>query len=130
MSEFEVGRKYSHRELHQLLGLPEGATDGDWFNGFQRYGSAFCLFANVRDERPGKERRDHWQGDVFFWSAKGKARLADAPIRDLISGRWPVHIFWRRGLEGAFTYAGLGTVKEARDTMPATILWTCVGPRG
>lgn len=131
MLQFEVGREYSLRELHILLGLPEEATGGSWFNGFQRHGNAFCVFASVRADRRQPERRDHWEGDVLFWSAKKDTRLADGPIRELVSGRWPVHVFWRRwrrGHEGAFTYAGMGAVKEARDTTPATILWTCVTP--
>ena len=131
MFTLEVGREYSLRELHILLGLPEDATGGSWFNGFQRHGSVFCIFASVRDAPRQSDRRDHWEDNVLVWSAKGKARLADEPIRDLVSGRWPVHIFWRRwhrGQEGGFIYAGTGAVKEARDTTPATILWTCIAP--
>jgi hypothetical protein len=41
-----------------------------------------------------------------------------------------VHIFWRRDHERSFTYAGLGSVREARDTEPATILWACAQPPG
>ena len=63
------------------------------------------------------------------WSAKGDATLADPPISDLLRGRAPVHILWRRGNEGAFRYAGMGVVKEARGTVPATVLWTCVRPK-
>jgi hypothetical protein len=131
MFSLEAGREYSLRELHILLGLPEDATGGSWFNGFQRHGGVFCVFASVRAGRRQPERRDHWEGSVLFWSAKGDARLADEAIRDLVSGRWPVHIFWRRwsrGHEGGFTYAGLGVVHEARDTTPATILWTGITP--
>jgi hypothetical protein len=69
--KFDVGRKYSPRQLLQILGLPRDATRGAWFNGYQRHG----------DE-----------------------------------------------LYGDFSYAGLATLKETRDTTPATILWACGGP--
>jgi hypothetical protein len=61
------------------------------------------------------------------WSAKGNNRIGDLEIQELVSRRWPVHVLWRRESDAPFTYAGEGTVMEARDAMPATILWSCPG---
>jgi putative restriction endonuclease len=124
----EVGREYSGRELHQLLGLPESAFGGAWFSGCQRHSRAFFLFSTIRPSvGMDSDRRDHWEGPALVWSAKGGGRIGDRQIQELVSGQWPVHILWRRGQDAPFTYAGEGTAMEARDTVPASILWSCPG---
>ncbi len=130
MRQFKTGQQYSPRELRQTLGLPQEASGGGWFAGYQRHGEAFYVFATIRlrGGRAKAERRDHWEDEVLFWSAKGDARWNDPEIRELSRGKRPVHIFFRSGGEGPFTYAGAGTAKEVRDTVPATILWICEAP--
>ena len=129
-AQLVVGEQYSPRGLRRILGLPDQASGGGWFAGCQRHGDAYYIFASIRAEggRKRGERRDHWEGDVLSWSPKGEARLADPDVRDLVSGRLPVHVFWRIGNEGPFTYAGEGSPREQRDTIPATVLWECRPP--
>ncbi len=129
MSQFKTGQQYSPRELRQTLGLPQEASGGGWFAGCQRHEEAFYLFASIRPRggRARDERRDHWENGLLAWSAKGDTRSDDPMIRELSSGRRPVHIFFRTSDAGPFTYGGEGVVKEVRGTVPATILWVCAG---
>jgi hypothetical protein len=129
MPAFVVGQEYALRELRQVLGLPEEATGGAWFRGYERHGDAFHVFATVRSRggRAQAERRDHWEGALLCWSAKGRARIDDPSIQRLVGGTLPVHVFWRTEDGAPFTYAGEGVVKEARDTVPATVVWECSG---
>jgi hypothetical protein len=126
--QLDVGHEYFARELHQLLGFPESAFGGAWFDGCQCHGRAFFVFATIRPAaRADSDERDHWEGPALLWSAKGGIRIGDPEIQALVGGRWPVHVLWRRGQDARFTYAGVATVKEARDTVPATILWSLPG---
>jgi hypothetical protein len=130
MPPFQTGQQYSSRELRQALGLPHEASGGGWFAGYQRHGEAFYVFASIRPRggRGRNDRRDHWEDGLLAWNAKGEARRDDPAIRELSSGRRPVHVFYRTGDAGPFIYAGQGTVKEIRDTAPVTLVWACEAP--
>jgi hypothetical protein len=124
MPTLNVGSEYSSRDLHTVLGLPDEAGGGGWFQGYHRYGAEFYVFATVREPgRPSANRRDHWEGSRLRWSAKAGSTPLQRPIQQLLSGRFKVHVFWRLAGDPRFIYRGVAVAKETSSTSPVTVLW-------
>lgn len=124
MPRFDPETEYSTRDLLLALGLPQDARGGAWFQGYHRYGSEFYVFATVRKSaRPEGDRRDHWEGDLLRWSAKQGSWRGDREIEGLVSGRFKVHVLWRREGNPRFIYRGQAVADEISDTSPVTVLW-------
>jgi hypothetical protein len=124
MPRLDVGAEYSSRDLLTVLGLPDEAGGGGWFQGYHRYGAEFYVFATLR--KPGRganNRRDHWEGEQLRWSAKRGSTLEQRPIQQLLSGRFKVHVFWRPVDYPRFIYRGEAVPTEASSTSPVTVLW-------
>lgn len=51
-------------------------------------------------------------------------------MAEMLSGRQPVHLFWRGAVRQPFTYAGLASPIEIFETVPVQVRWAFEeGPR-
>jgi hypothetical protein len=125
MDSFQVGHKYSRRAIEDLLDVPKDKRGGDWNTGYTEYEEAFYLFCNVGTPgRTGHDYGDAWQGAALMWSGKTGAHLGQPRIKRLISGQFPVFLFWRANDRDEFTFAGRATAKDVLDETPVRIVWS------
>lgn len=121
-SVFDRQRLYTRQDIADAIGL--ASTGGNWDTGYARYGGEFFIFANVGSKgRTGHNYANRWDGKRLLWSAKNGARLGQPEITALLSGDYPIHIFWRAAQREAFTYAGLAAPREVEETTPIRIAW-------
>lgn len=127
--QFEVGGLYSRDDVADLIGLPRERRRGAWLTGYARIADEFYLFANVGTAgRTGHDYPNRWDDHDFIWFGKPRTRLGQPEITDLLSGAYPVHIFWRTADRSPFTYAGLGVASEASGTTPVQVRWAFITP--
>jgi 5-methylcytosine-specific restriction protein A len=125
MGTFEVGKKYSRRAIQESLGVPKAKRGGDWNTGYTEYDGAFYLFCNVGTPgRTGHDYGDMWRGAELVWSGKTGAHLDQRRVKRLISGEFPVFVFWRTGDRDDFTFAGKAAAKDVLDETPVKVVWT------
>src|SRR5262245_5655798 len=127
MPRFDMQAEYSTHDLMLALGLPEEARGGAWLQGYHRYGTEFYGLATGREPARERDRRDHWEGSRLRWSAKQGSARGQRPIEDLVSGRFKVHVLWRREGHRRFIYRGQAVAGDVSDTSPVTVLWDFPG---
>jgi 5-methylcytosine-specific restriction enzyme A len=124
---FEIGNRYTRAGVQAILEVPvESRRGGDWATGYTRYNDAFYVFCGVGSAgRTGHDYGNHWVGDDLHWAAKTQARPHHQQFRDLVGGRYPVHIFYRTGDRDSFIYAGEARAQQVDDTkQPLEVIWT------
>lgn len=124
-SSFGKNQLYTRPQLAALVGHPSaGGQGGDWYTGYARWNDEFFIFCNVGT--PGKTGHDYanrWDGKELEWFGKTKSRMDTPTMAEMLSGAFPVHLFWRAKLDTPFTYAGLASAVEVRDTIPVEVRW-------
>ncbi|WP_404292148.1 HNH endonuclease [Microvirga sp. RSM25] len=121
---FQVGQTYTRAEVQNLLGVPEPRRGGNWDTGYTKYRDQFFIFCNIGTPgRTGHDYANHWDGSCLAWEAKSGSRLDQPQIEDLVSKRYPIHIFYRDADRQPFTYAGLGTPGIVVDSSPVQVRW-------
>lgn len=128
---FSVGEKYTRRQVAQLIGLPATHWEGGPFTtGYMRWQDAFYIFCNVDTAgRTGHDYPNGWEGNLLRWYGKTQSALHQPMIQAMLSGEYPVHVFWRRDPRSPFVYAGLATPHDAQDTRPVQITWAFETPQ-
>lgn len=125
-SRFQKGQLYTRPELATLVGHPSaGGKGGDWYTGYARWNGEFFIFCNVGV--PGKTGHDYpnqWDGPELEWSGKTGSRKDSPLVKDMLSGAFPVHLFWRGKTNGPFSYAGPATAVDVEDTSPVQVRWS------
>lgn len=130
ITKFELGRLYDRDRGADILNLPDAKRVGNWLTGYSRQGSEFFIFANVGVAgRTGHNYANQWQGKQLIWMARGNAALGQPELTDLLSGNFPVHVFWRGRERGGFTYAGRATSAQVSDTRPVQVIWEFLDTR-
>lgn len=126
ISSFRTDQLYTRPELAALVGHPSaGRKGGDWYTGYARWNGEFFIFCNVGV--PGKTGHDYpnqWDGPELEWSGKTGSRQGSPVVKAMLSGAFPVHLFWRGKTNGPFTYAGRATAVEVEDTSPVQVRWS------
>jgi hypothetical protein len=124
-SKFDVGATYTRDDVANEIGLPADKRGGNWNTGYGRWNGEFFIFCNVGSPgRTGHDYANRWYGSDLIWFGKSQTTLNQAEVRDLLSGNFPVHLFWRGDDRAPFTYAGMATAVEAQDTTPVEVIWT------
>jgi len=125
MSTFEVGAKYTRRDVYEIVAVPEDRRRGNWETGYTSFNGEVFIFANIGV--PGRSGHDYdnvWVGEQLRWRGKMGSRLLQASIRQMLDPATRVHIFTRSDDRDAFTYEGLGQAVSAENTSPVTIVWS------
>ena len=96
MENFNVNKKYKRAKVLDVIGLPEGTKGGVYSNGYFKYGDSYYIFANVGVAgRTGHDYGNEFIGkDKFLWFAKNGTNLNQNQIKELISVRYEVDVFF------------------------------------
>jgi len=123
-TRFEIGKLYTREDVTELIAMPLERRGGNWDTGYDRYDGEYFLFCNVGVAgRTGHNYANRWHDGRLVWSAKTGTRLGQPQIEELLSGKLPVHIFWRGKDRAPFTYAGLGVAEIVEDVSPVEVSW-------
>lgn len=122
---FKIGDLYTREDVAELIGYPEEKRrGGNWMTGGTKFGDAFYIFANIGlPGRTGHDYPNRWDGKELILTGRTGSRLGQSIIDSMISGAFPVHIFWRGADRAPFTYAGNAHAAAVRDTTPVEIIW-------
>lgn len=124
MTKFTVGANYTRDQVADRIGMPELRRRGNWDTGWDTYGNEHFIFCNIGiPGRTGHQYANRWQNSRLIWSAKRGTRLGQAQMHSLLSGRMPVHVFWRGRSRAPFAYAGLAIAEAVQDTSPGEVTW-------
>ncbi|MBY3199972.1 DUF2002 family protein [Rhizobium laguerreae] len=119
------GDLFTRSDIQDRLGVPIDGRGGDWATGYTHYDNEFFVFANVDTAgRTGHDYQNRWENDGLIWFAKNRTNLRQQQVKDLISGTYPVHVFYRSGDRRPFAYAGRGTPVDVQDLTPVRLTWT------
>ena len=122
---FEIGVLYTREQAAELIRLTEKQSRGACMTGYTRIGNEFYVFSNVGiSGRTGHDYPNRWDGKDYIWFGKTRTAIGQREINDIISGDYPVHIFWRASDRSPFTYAGVGTAVEVSDESPVKVRWS------
>jgi hypothetical protein len=127
MSNFlgQKGEKYSRTDIQEILNVPPDRRGGDWSTGYTRYNNEFFLFVNVGNAgRTGHDYENQWEENHLVWFSKGGTSINNPQIQDLISGRYPVHVFSRSADRTPFIYAGKAKLLAVKDQSPVQVRWS------
>jgi hypothetical protein len=124
-SKFVVGNSYTRDQIAKLISLPKKKSKGNWYTGYSKLDQEFFLFANVGiPGRTGHDYANTWIGNLLVWYGKGRTTAKQPEILQLLSGRFPVNIFWRSSERAPFTFAGRGAALDVHNSTPVCITWT------
>lgn len=125
MTAFTIGKTYTRKEVAAVIGMaPDRAEGGDWSTGYSRWEDEFFVFCNVNvSGRTGHNYPNRWEGSKLIWYGKGSTTLAQPQVQALLSGDFPVHVFWRGAERAAFTYAGVAFAEQASGEKPVEVVW-------
>ena len=92
--------------------------------GYDEWNGEYFVFCNIGIAgRSGHDYANRWDGKELVWFAKGRNRLGQREIEELVSGEFPVHLFWRAADRAPFAYAGIAHAAEVYDESPVRIVW-------
>lgn len=130
MLNFNVGEKYSRRDVQVAAGCPE-ARGGPWYTGVVRIprSTDFVIFANVGDAgRTGHDYQNCWEGGLarLRWYHQTGSRFQHPRVQALLRRDTRVHVFWRASNKNPrFVYRGLATPVEVnKNSSPVEIIWS------
>src|SRR5688500_12468718 len=93
---FSVGALYRREDVADRIGLGLRERGGNWLTGYTRVGGEFFVFANVGVAgRTGHDYANRWDGKRLIWFGKTATTRSQREVTDLLSGTFPVHVFWR-----------------------------------
>jgi len=124
MSSFETSKKYTRRDVYEIVGVPAERRRGNWETGYTSFQNEVFIFATVGV--PGRSGHDYdnaWDGVRLRWRGKTGSRLHHPSIAMMTEPARRVHVFTRTDNRAAFSYEGLGHVVSTEDTEPVTIVW-------
>ena len=75
--------------------------------------------------RSGYDYKNEWEGNKLNWYGKTHSHFEQNAIINLISGLYPVHIFYRADNTEPFTYVGTGhPTPDYTTEKPVRIVWS------
>src|SRR5437762_749007 len=121
---FQLGSHYTRDDIQDRLRVPVKRRSGNWNTGYTRFNGEVYVFCNVGIAgRTGHDYPNRWDGEDLIWFGKNGSTLSQPLMKAMISGRVPVHIFWRDQEYGPFTYAGVGRPARTRAVSPVEVRW-------
>lgn len=119
------GARFTRADVQNILQVPLDRRGGDWTTGYTQFQDEFFVFCNVGVAgRTGHDYDNHWNGEILVWSAKRGTTRRQPQISKMLSGNFPVHIFYRSQDRSAFIYAGQGQPAQVDDVKPVRVHWT------
>jgi len=119
------GFRYARADVAILIAYPEGKhTGGDFATGYFRWQDQYFIFCNIGEAgRTGHNYPNERVGSNFLWFGKTASSLQHESIQEMISGKFPVHFFWREEERDRFEYAGEVVAKSVVDSTPVQVEW-------
>ncbi len=128
---FQVGEKYTRRDVYEIMQVPEEKRRGNWETGYNQFGDDLFIFPIVgAPATGGYDYNNHWDGDEFVWYAKEGTRLRQPQIQWMLHPTGKVFLFTRDTVRQPFTFHGLATAVAWEDTSPVMIRWRIHKPNG
>lgn len=123
LPKFRINAKYGRNDVKRILGIT--TVRGTYERGYWEHEGEMFIFANIGI--PGGTGHDYdnqWGGDdILRWEGDTISGIKSHRIQMLIDPKVTVHIFTREVHRGPFTYEGLGTAKNIKDTKPVQMEW-------
>ena len=123
LPKFRINAKYGRNDVKRILGIT--TVRGTYERGYWEHEGEMFIFANIGI--PGGTGHDYdnqWGGDdILRWEGDTISGIKSPRIQMLIDPKVAVHIFTREVHRGLFTYEGLGTAKNIKDTKPVQMEW-------
>lgn len=114
---------YTRNEIRALLGLPV-TKGGAWATGHVRHAGQHFIFCGIDTPgRTGQNYDNRFEGEELIWHPREDANPAAPVFAELISGKVPVHVFYRSDDRDPFTYAGTGRPAAALGP-PIEVRWS------
>lgn len=122
---FEVGKKYSRKDIYRIINVPTELQGGNWDTGYNRYNNDWFIFANINTSgRTGHNYNNRFIGNDLEWYAKNGSKLHHKSIQLMLNPVGNIYIFAREDNNNPyFTYIGNGRVKQVFDESPVRIIW-------
>ncbi|PTL37410.1 DUF3427 domain-containing protein [Alkalicoccus saliphilus] len=122
---FEVGRKYSRKDVYRIFDVPEEKQGGNWNTGYTTFNEDVFVFVNINSAgRTGHDYDNKFIGDDLQWFGKRNHSLATHAIQAMLNPKGKVYVFTREDNKNTnFTYQGNATVKEYQNSKPVKIIW-------
>jgi 5-methylcytosine-specific restriction enzyme A len=124
---FQVGERYTKKDLYKILRVPDDKRKGAWDTGYRKWENNFYIFSNVGvSGRVGQNYNNRWDGDDFIWYAKSNAKPKSKQILELQSTQTPIFLFTRTDNRLPFIYHGEVVAKTVKypDEEPIQITWS------
>jgi 5-methylcytosine-specific restriction enzyme A len=123
---FEVGKKYSRKDVYRIVNVPEERQGGNWDTGYNRYNNDLYIFANINTSgRTGHDYNNRFIGDNLEWFAKNGSKIKHNSIKQMINPTGKIFIFVRENSKNPnFFYLGNGRVLKYFDETPVRIIWS------
>jgi hypothetical protein len=127
MQNFIVDRKYSRKDVYRVIGIPENTKGGNWDTGYNKYKNDYYIFTNIGiPGRTGHDYGNKFDGNELYWFAKGKTKITQHQVQELLNPPGYVYIFYRDDNSQPFIFAGTARLKSYKDTTPVQITWEII----
>lgn len=124
MGLYQVGNKYSRKDIFKVLGVPDH-KGGDWFTGYASHEDDWYIFANIQSAgRTGHNYQNHFAGANLVWFGKTNSKLKHDSIQRLTSGNGKVYIFCRENDREPFEFKGEAKPVRVEDVSPVCVEWS------
>lgn len=121
---FQVGEKYTRRDIYRVIGISEDTKGGNWDTGYNQYKGDWFIFCNIGV--PGRTGHDYGNvqiGDLLVWYGKTNTRIHNPSIQSLIDPSNSVYLFAREHNDNPFTYLGIAKAKSVENSTPVKVTW-------
>ena len=123
--DFKVGEKYTRADVYRICEVPLEKQKGEWLTGYREYGGRYFIFCTVGAAgRTGDDHGNRLIDEGLLWHGKSKSHLGQKSIINLLAAGSEVFVFYRSQDSEPFTFAGLGTPEDIKDTQPVAVLWS------
>lgn len=125
---FEIGKRYTRRQIRQVIGLDPDVKGGNWYTGYAEQNGADFIFCNVGiPGRTGHDYNNHFENNDLLWHGKTNSHKNQPVIQRMTGEAAEVHVFWREDERDPFTYAGLASAVEVTNDTPVKVRWRFSG---
>ncbi|MCH5719843.1 HNH endonuclease [Niabella hibiscisoli] len=123
---FEIGNKYTKRDIYKILDVPPERQRGAWDKGYREYEGNYFIFSNVGiPGRTGHDYNNYWDGDLFVWEGATTSHLKQPQIDAMLhpAEEQKIFLFTRTEDKAPFVFEGNVVAKEYQNTTPVKVVW-------
>ncbi|SDD78768.1 protein of unknown function [Bhargavaea beijingensis] len=122
---FAVGKRYSKKDIYNILDVPVHRQKGTWNTGYTTYDNDIFIFANI--DTAGTTGHDYenefLEDNRLIWYGKNNHSYKTPSIQAMIAPEGNIYIFTRTSNKDKYTFQGLGKMKKIRITKPVRVIW-------